>query len=491
MKKTNKLLSILLALAVVFTMALPTFAAGNGTITVENAAEGKEYKAYKIFDVVYDGDNYSYTMDVNSPWVKVDENDVATVQGYSGVTLTKSADGTVYVVTLNETFNAAEFAAALSAAGVTADAIKLTVADGKATATGLDLGYYLVTTTTGALCNLTTTAPSASIYDKNVIEFDKVDDDESVEVGQKVNYTLTGKVPSTTGYTTYTYKITDTMSDGLTFNNDVKVYVDGAELTENYTYTKVDNGFELVIDVMNLQDYANKEIKVTYSATVNANAVVGVENNSVKLEYSNDPTDETKYGEVKDEETVYTAEIIIDKYSADDETVSLEGAKFVLINNGTYAADGVTPNNANVGKFYKVDANGNVSWYALAEGETLAEAIKAGKVTEVTTDATGKATFKGLEDGKYLLRETAAPAGYNMLTEDVEVEIKAETTEEGGKTVVVETSLSVTEKVANDTGVVLPETGGIGTTIFYVIGGVLVAVAAVLLITRKRMSTEE
>lgn len=481
MKKTNRLLSILLALAVVFTMALPTFAAGEGSITVENAAEGKEYTAYKIFDVVYDGSNYAYTMDPESPWL-------ATVQAYEDVTLKLSADGTVYVATFAEDFSAADFAATLSAVNVTEGAIKMNVAGGKATATGLDLGYYLVKTSTGALCNLTTTDPNATIYDKNDFTFDKTDDDESVEVGQVVNYDVTGKVPSTTGYTTYTYKITDTMSAGLTFNEDVNVKVGNVDLPktetkddETVTYWDVtynDTGFELNIYVMNLQDKVAQEILVEYTATVNSNAVTKVEKNHVELTYSNNPADSTSTDKVTDEETVFTAKIVINKHKTGEEETKLAGAQFVLINNGRDDYE----NDEFKGYFYKKDAvTGAVTWVKDQKDATV-----------VTTGTDGIAEFPGLENGRYLLREIAAPAGYNMLTEDVSVTVAGKTTENAeNKIVEANGSFTVTTKVPNSTGIVLPETGGIGTTIFYVLGGVLIAVAAVLLITKKRMSTEE
>ena len=101
----------------------------------------------------------------------------------------------------------------------------MAVADGKATATGLDLGYYFVTSTNGALCNLTTTDPAVTIHDKNDMPFKKEVDKTNVDVGQAVTFKITGKVPDYTGFTKYTYLITDTMTNGLTFKDDVKVMV--------------------------------------------------------------------------------------------------------------------------------------------------------------------------------------------------------------------------------------------------------------------------
>ncbi len=218
MKHARKLASLLLALVMVFALATTAFAAETvtGTITVENPVEGQTYTAYKIFDVVYDtNDHYSYTIDSSNEWYD-------TVSTYANdpthdLTLTQVNGGGTYVVTTGNSFSAPDFADALKA-DVNGKAGKtLSVADGKATVTGLDLGYYFVTSSTGALCNLTTTDPTVTIHDKNDMPFEKKDDKVSAEVGETVNYTIKGKVPDYTGFTTYTYKVTDTMSAGLTF----------------------------------------------------------------------------------------------------------------------------------------------------------------------------------------------------------------------------------------------------------------------------------
>lgn len=462
MKHSKKLLSLLLAVVLVFAFGAGVMAAGNGSITVENAVAGNTYTAYKIFDVTNSGSNYAYSISTENPFYDTVAEYAATEN--SGLTLTKSAgDATVYVVTIDkDKFNASEFAAALRNANITAGGIAMPIAEGKAEATGLDLGYYFVTSTVGTICNLTTTDPDALIYDKNVINFDKTDDDESVEVGQVVNYTVTGQVPDTTGFKTYTYEITDTMSEGLTFNKDVKVYVDGEELSDNFEVTYNENGYVLTIDVMNLQTQVTKEIKVEYTATVNENAVSKIEENTVVLKYSNDPTDESKFGTKKDNETVYTAKVVIDKYAKGSEDTKLAGAQFVLLNKD--------------GKFYAYDAvNKDVSWVAAQEDATV-----------VTTDDKGFGQFIGLEDGEYKLREIAAPEGYNLLAEDVTVTIDGKDAAEAGLS-----SLTVTQSVENNSGAELPSTGGMGTTLFYVFGAVLVLGAAVILVVRRRMQAEK
>lgn len=462
MKTVARIASLLLALVMVFGLSVTAFAAETGTITVDNPIAGQTYTAYKIFDVTYDEakSTYAYSIAGDSEWYDV-------VKDYTGITLTKAASENTYAVTKKDTFSAAAFANVLKAAvtGKTGG-ITLNVADGKATATGLDLGYYFVTSSTGALCNLTTTNPDATIHDKNDVPFDKVDDKASVEVGETVNYTITGKVPDTTGFTTYKYTIADTMSAGLTFQKNVAVTVDGVTLDAGkYVLNQTDNGFTLTIKVMELQEKVGKEIKVTYTAVTNDNAVTVISKNSATLTYSNNPTDsESKTTTPKDEETVYSAKLVIDKYQKDDESKKLANAKFVLKN-----AEG---------KYYKYTA---ATESAAAKVEWVENQTDA---TEVTTDDNGAAVFNGLKDGTYKLVETAAPAGYNLLATEVEVVIN------GAKATEVDlSSLTATAKVENSTGTTIPETGGIGTTIFYVAGGLLVLGAVILLITKKRMSS--
>ena len=345
----------------------------------------------------------------------------------------------------------------------------LSVADGKATVTGLDLGYYFVTSSTGALCNLTTTNPTVTIHDKNDMPFEKKDDKVSAEVGETVNYTIKGKVPDYTGFTTYTYKVTDTMSEGLTFQKDVKVTVGGTDVTSDCTITyNVDNNTNKFTVSIPVKRYTiGAEIKVTYSALVNENAVAKISKNSATLTYSNNPIEGTENTTTSVEETVYSSKIVIDKYKKDSTTTKLEGAEFVLYKEVTPEGDTTATK-----QYYKWnEENKKVEWV-----DTIANA------TTVKTDKDGAASFDGLADGTYYLVETKAPAGYNLLENPVKVEVNGGTTE---------TALTVTANVANQAGTLLPSTGGMGTTIFYVLGSALVLGAVVLLVTKKRMSTKD
>lgn len=466
MRNTKKLVGLLLALVMVLAMA--TAMAETGSITVDNPKADLTYTAYKIFDVAYNTNQtaYSYTINSSSEWF-------STVQAYaektgSGLTLTQVNGSTTYIVTTTSAFSAPEFAVALKASVAGKTGTELKVADGKASVTGLALGYYFVTSTTGALCNLTTTNPTVTIHDKNDIPFDKVDDKESVDVGEIVTYTITGKVPDYTGFTTYTYQIADTMSEGLTFSKDVKVTVGGTDVTGACTITyDVDgkaNSFTVSIPVMSYDIGA--AIKVTYTAVVNEKAVAKIENNHATLTYSNDPTDSEKKTTTPPEiETVYSAKIIINKYVKNNNTEKLAGAKFVLYKE--VEGEG----GAKTKQYYKWnDTDKKVEWVAAQSDATV-------KVT----DAQGAASFDGLADGTYYLEEIEAPAGYNKLIAPATI-----TVDGANATTADLSSLTVTQDVENETGSLLPSTGGIGTTIFYVVGGVLLIGAAALLIAKRK-----
>lgn len=478
MKHARKLASLLLALVMVFALATTAFATETGTTTtgtiiVANPVENQTYTAYKIFDMVYDTNgangHYSYTIDNTSAWFNT--VDTYSKQTNSGLTLTEVLGTTTYVVTTTDTFSAPEFAAALKN-GLTAtiQGTQLTAGTGnKPTATGLALGYYFVTSTSGALCNLTTTNPTVTIHDKNDMPFEKKADKTNADVGQSVNYTVTGKVPDYTGFTSYTYKVADTMSDGLTFKKDVKVTVGGADVTTACTVTydanENANSFTVTIPVLSQKYAIGAEIKVTYSAVLNEKAIAKIATNEAKLTYSNDPTTNETKTTTPTVVNVYTSKIVIDKVEKVAEGTNakkLAGAKFVLYKEVT--AEEKTSN-----FYYKWnDTTKKVEWVADMKNATV-----------VTTDDKGAASFDGLANGTYYLVETKAPAGYNQLDKPVLVKVNGGTTE---------AQLSVTAKVENQAGTLLPSTGGMGTTVFYVLGAVLVLGAVVLLVTKKRMN---
>lgn len=476
MKHARKLASLLLALVMVFALAV-TVAADDtgtttttGTITVANPVEGQTYTAYKIFDVIYDDQNhYSYTIGSSNPWYDT-VNTYAATEG-NGLTLTQVNGGDTYVVTTGNGFSAPDFAAALKKAINGKTGKPLSGDAGSVTVSGLDLGYYFVASASGALCNLTTTNPTVTIHDKNDMPFEKTADKTDVEVGQTVNYTVTGKVPDYTGFTSYTYKVADTMSDGLTFKKDVKVTVGGTDVTTACTVTydanENANSFTVTVPVLDNKYTIGAEIKVTYSATVNEKAIAVVSENKAELTYSNNPTNSTETTKKPPEIVeVYSSKIVIDKYEAGKEDTKLPNAQFVLYKE-------VISETGSSTLYYKWnETDKKVEWVT----DMTAATVK-------TTDDSGAASFDGLDNGDYYLVETKAPDGYNQLTEPHKVTVAGSSTDT--------TKLTAIAKVANSTGAELPSTGGMGTTIFYVLGAVLVVGAGVLLVTKKRMSRNE
>lgn len=462
----RKLFTVLLALAMTLALAVPAFAADTGSITITNPQGDHTYTAYKIFDVTYSGDNYSYTISDNAAAF-------TTVKAYADeaandLTLTAVANTNKYNVSTGDSFSAASFAQYLKTkVGSLGTGTKFAADGTTMKAAGLELGYYFVDGTSGTVCELAT-AKDIQIRDKNEapqIEKSVDDTDRTVEVGQKLTYTITGKVPSTKGYTEYTYQVTDTMSEGLTFNKDVKVTIGGTAVTDA-AITYNDNGFVASINMMNYQEQIDAPVVITYTATVNEKAIQSnKETNTATLKYSNNPADKNSFGQSHEEVEVFSFNIVINKYAADNESTKLEGAKFLLKN-----AEG---------KYYKYDA-AKVTWV-----DAKADA------TEVITGADGAARFDGLQAGTYYLEETVAPAGYNQLTKDITIVLNKDgsaTIDSASSTLGADHSL--TAGVANSTGTMLPETGGIGTVIFVALGALAVICAGVFLVTNKRMSKE-
>ena len=372
MKTMRKLFTVLLALAMTLALAVPAFAADTtGSITITNPQGDRTYTAYKIFDVTYSGDHYSYT---------ISDTDAAftTVKAYAdvtanGLTLTPVGKTGKYNVSTGDSFSAASFAQYLKTnAGSLGTGTAFTQVGNTMKASGLTPGYYFVSGTSGTVCELAT-AKDIQIRDKNEapqIEKSVDDADRTVEIGQKLTYTITGKVPSTKGYTEYTYELTDTMSEGLTFNKDVKVTIGDEDVTTAAAITKNGNGFVASVNMMDYQGQIDKPVVITYTATVNEKAIQrNEETNTATLKYSNDPANKNSFKESSVEVEVFSFNIVINKYAAGNESTKLEGAKFVLKN-----AEG---------KYYNCDTATKAVTWVVGKADT----------TEVTTDVNGVARF--------------------------------------------------------------------------------------------------
>lgn len=402
-KKIGAALLVAAFLAVNLVPAMGAFAADQekGSITIKNPEPGKSYDIYKIFDLTYSGKNVSYT--IAEGW----EGFFTTGAGKGYLAEENSENSQLNPIVVGTTTkrikitkdNVDEFAAAAFAFAVKNKTPKTVTAGADATpvtASELDLGYYLVYPKGAtdvnegqkSIVSLTSTTPKGEVDIKATYPtITKEADKKTADYGEDITYTITGKVPDTTGYESYTYTITDTLSEGLTLDDkSVKVTVNNQPLTTGVTKTV--EGQKLTLDFTNMKDLqgqVGQEIKVTYTAKLNEKAVIGKDGNANKaqLTYSNDPKESSKK-ETTPEKTVsvYTGSITIDKYDGKDESkkTKLSGAKFILKNTE--------------GKYYQYDAkNQKVSWVDKEQAEPK------------TTDTNGKAEFKGIADGDYELVE--------------------------------------------------------------------------------------
>ena len=488
-KAMKKLMAALLAVAMVCAMAIPAFAESGsssvdkGSITISNAVKDETYTLYKMFDLKsFDTDandgagTYSYT--VVSDWENF---------------FLPDAEGAQYITLKNghptwvEDAEPADFAKA-ALAYATENRITATRTEKANSNTvkfdNLDLGYYLVDTSLGALCGLDTTKPNATIEEKNVEPtIDKTVEtshnnwatENTAKIGDTVNYKVTITVQTANNC----YVLHDTMSEGLTFNkNSVKVTVGTEDVaTTNYDVVTTDIGTETFN--INFNDSyiatldAGTKIEVTYSAVVNEKAQVDSDENTNEayLVYGNNHETTHK----KTNTNLCQFDLI--KYCGTSGKL-LGGAQFKLYDAETG------------GNEIKLVKNEDGTTYRVA---TAAE-INGNKTVDYIETVAGKTVkISGLDKKVYYLEETVPPVGYNGLTERVTVDLST-----GSKKVTNgyftdgtydEASADSIGGVAvvNNAGTTLPGTGGIGTTIFYVVGGGLMVAAAILLITKKRM----
>ena len=479
MKKTmSVLIALLLALVMAFAMAATAFAAQEGTldggsITINNAVSDQKYNAYQILYIEsYNATTNAYAYKANSAWKSFVESD-----GIKDVYLKTDAQGYVTWVGGTDDASVAAFAklaqAAIGgkAADATATADSTTVEFGN-----LKLGYYLVDTTLGTLCSLDTTNPNAEIKEKNAVpSIDKqVQEDadgswgktNDADIGQVVNYKATIRLyPGSENVV-----MTDTMTAGLTYQKDAAI--SGLTKGTDYTVTEeTDQGFKLSFTKAYLDSITDKdgvELVVTYSAKVNEKAVIGLDGNTntTNLQYG----DSTNLKTTPDSTTTtYTWDMDVLKFANGDKTKVLKDAQFVLLNNAkSKVATVVNGKLTGWADVPTAGEDGTITWPAN---------------TVLTTDEKGKIHIDGLDADTYYLREVKAPDGYNKLANDEEVKI--EPTAGDNNTLTYKT---VVTEVNNQSGTELPSTGGIGTTVFYVVGGALVLIAVVLLVTRKKMN---
>ena len=493
MKHAKKLASLLMALVMVLGMSVGTtvtaFAANTNshTITITNDKSGHTYTAYQVFaGDISDGKltNIVWGSGVNGADVLAD---LVKLEPYKDC---KSAEAVADVLAgFGDDSNQLDAFAKVVGTHLTTVAGTSTQTASPYTISVTGDGYYFVkdSGTIGTddaatkyilkvVGDVTVKAKAETpSIDKVIVNADSANGSKgkgtAQDVGSVVNFELTSKVPAMDGYDTYTYIVNDTMSAGLTFNNDVAVTI-GGEAYTNFTVAQNGQSFTITFNNFITQKAkAGNAIVITYSATINEKALTtDKETNTVNLEYSNNPNDNTSKGKTPDSIVyLYDFDIVIDKYTGNEATgTRLAGAKFVLKNaSGKY--------------YYYNESAKKVEWK-----DALSEA------TEVTTDQSGAAKFQGLDSGTYYLHETEAPAGYNLLKEDVTVTITATYGDDGqitssSATLANNGQYQQVQKIENKSGATLPSTGGMGTTLLYIIGAILVVGAGVLLVARRRM----
>ncbi len=488
----KRLITLLLAVAMLFCMGVSA-SAYDITIDSDNTS-GHTYEAYQVFagTLAADGETLS-----NITWGS----------GVNGTALlTALQANAAYGADFAACTDADDVAEVLAGYNDNSDAIKAIakiIAANKTTPSSSGVspvsvdaaGYYLIVDATTdpatgetisdfmlkVVSDVTITAKDGKttsqkkVKDTNdtTAETSGWQDSADHDIGDDVPFQLKAVIANDyANYETYKLIFHDTESAGLSFNNDAKVYVDGTEITTGFTVVNDPadgDTFDVVFnDLKKIASVsAGSVITVEYTSELNENAVIGLPGNpnEMHIEYSNNPNNETQTGETPDDKViVFTFKVVLNKIDGDENP--LVGASFELF------------------KKAPADNDDGFTWVSLGE-----------------IDGTNLSTFtwEGIDDGDYKLVETATPDKYNSI-DDIEFTVSAEHDElsdnptltelEGGDlfTGDVDTG-ALTGDVVNKKGNTLPSTGGIGTTIFYVLGGIMVACAAVLLIAKKRMST--
>ena len=524
----KKVFAAAAAIATVFGLAATTVAtanaADNATLTVSTTDAkfaGKTVNAYKMFSATVSGDGKAVSYTLTDEWKPFFKNSV----GLTGVTDENVNDkANDYVSKLKDSALTA-FAAKASnwaqtkANNITADATATVSADasnGKYTATftGLGYGYYVVAVPGATLANAKSQyATLVSVHSTKVdadIKGDLPTVDKKVQVdgtgkdatdakiGDTLTFTLTSTIPDMSAYDTYTFNFKDTLFKGLTYGDITSVTVEGVDAPlvkdTDYTVTTTPAAAGNTLLTVAMKDFktkqqanAGKKITVTYTATLNENAVVGGAGNvnSAKIQYSNNPstngTGESEPSKVR----VFTYGFTVDKYTGDqytDAATRLAGAEFTLAHKDGSA----------------------ISFVQVSAGSATANAVyrvaKAGETgtTTITTPANGKVVFEGLKNGEYTLTETKAPAGYNKLASAIGVKVNGQNngTDTTNATVTItynndngndynQTASNGVIPVQNKSGAILPGTGGMGTIAFTVIGVLVIALGVAWTLKRK------
>lgn len=506
MKLIKKIAAIMFAFMMVVSMSTNVSAEGtnNGTITINNAVDGQTYTIYKLLDLESytpdpGTDDGIYSYKPNKLWKNFLES-AADSAGTKYFEINENG----YATWKGDTTDSRKAEFAQKALAYAKDEAHPIAGDprkkeeGKTlTFTNLSLGYYLVDSSVGTLCSLDTTKPAATIQEKNgVPSVDKIitsggvvsadGKSNSASIGDTVIF----KTTITAQPGAQDYVLHDKMTEGLTFDeNSVNVSLHKKATSDEKTLTKTK---DYSVDTTNLESTgpkctfhinftkelcdglkADDTITVTYSATLNENAVIAGKG------YENETW--LKYGDSQNTQhkttTTKTFEMKVFKFYKDKNDSNAEKGLACA----TFKLTKDSQNAVNIGFVKTSNETATDDVYRVAKkGET-------GTVTTITSPKSGKFTIQGLGAGTYYLTETQQPDGYNKLSSPVKVEIK----DNGDIYVDGSTTVNTGDvKVENKSGTVLPSTGGAGTTMIYLVGAVLVLGSGVVLVTKRRVKNK-
>lgn len=516
MKKVKRMLALLAAFALVLAMAVPAFA-NEVTCSITAPNNGHTYEVYQIFTGTLSEDNGTKVLS-DIKWGKNGINkDTA-------VTVGESVPETVLkeITDVATKSDSEKLAVIEKYVDLTASKTFTTVNSGSTQS--VPAGYYLIKDTDNSYDNqhdaytqfIVEVAGNVSFQpktdyptvEKKVQENSKTNDTTGdygekyndvadYSIGDAVPFKLIGSIPDMSQYSTYKYTFHDTLAKSLKVpaGTDVKVYMssnkagsDKQDITSNFTVAV--SGQEITVQTANLKTItdisANKYILVEYSAVLNSNAAINKDNvtgtnngniNKVYLTYSNNPRNESEAGKTP-EDTVIVFTYKIEATKVDGETN--EALKDVTF------------------RIYKM--SGDEKWYAqVADGKLNGWVKIANNNCVLTSGEDGKFSLAGLDDGTYFIEEITPLPGYNSI-DPVEIQVNGNTNNgqsgNGATSELTDVTFTVGKKtenaitIVNNAGTTLPSTGGMGTTVFYVVGGGLMAVAVVLLVTKKRMENK-
>lgn len=561
MRNLKKIFCACMAIMMLLSLGVSAYAAEQtGSITINEAngvgVEGKTFRAYKVLDLQMVGQGYIYTVpaDLKNFYAAFFtlEPDLGDFD-YQVTQKIAALSGDTLFAFAAEVLNAAKNAQIVPASVTGAEG------DTSVKLTGLPLGYYVVedtadTAPVSALV-LTSTNPNVTVnikadlptVDKKIVEGKNRVTANNAAIGDTVSYEVISRVPDMTGYTKYYFVMNDTLSKGLTFQNDVTITIGETKLTQDKDFSvsvsQTESGTEIEIVLKNFIQYkARKDdiITVCYSAILNEAAVIGTAGNPnhVYLQYSNNPNQtvdgdpenpdkpQKPIGQTPDAE-VRTYVTGLELIKVDSEGNRLAGAEFeitgsklnkVLVHrdvfkedpsgeiwklaDGTYTAQ--DPMGEGIDQSVYADINTRYRKDSITETRETHENISA----RAAVGDDGILRLDGLSAGEYVITELRSPSGYNLLSKPFKLTVSwtapanfsdpcqwnvSDTEVKGGYPDSLESGARIENgvikiQVENQSGTQLPETGGMGTMLFYLIGGLLTTTAAILLIFRKRVS---